>query len=254
MKRARAWSLPISLALHGLGFAALLLTLRPGEVPPPPAPQIMLLPAAPLPPLASEAMPSPNSAPIQPLPSPQSAVAARPAPDAPWPIASLTPTPDKATPKPRRAVTPPDPSVPVAPVIPEETARTTSEAAAIPVSGMKTETATIISQDAASPRPAGPPPDYIGLIRAKLEKAKHYPAEARSMGQEGTVSLRFTLSHDGQLLDWTIHHGSEVAALDQAAGEILLRAAPFPPFPDSLEREKMALIVPIEFSLKTKEE
>lgn len=251
--RRRAWPLAGSVSLHGAALAVFLVTGPIAEPPPAPLPQIEMLAPLPVPPAPSEAMPSLADAPIKALPTPESATAAARVPET---VTSLRSTNEKAEavpPKPVKRRQPPNPDQPVAPM-PRETRETppalSSEAAAIPVSGASSERHTVQGDPAPAAPPAGPPPDYIGLIRALLEKAKRYPAEARAEGQEGTLFLCFTLDRGGRLVKWRIERGSGIASLDEEAGRMIQAATPFPPFPEHFERERMTLVVPVEFSLK----
>ncbi|MDG5493918.1 energy transducer TonB [Niveispirillum sp. BGYR6] len=103
----------------------------------------------------------------------------------------------------------------------------------------------------AEPAAVGPPPDYVGRILARLERAKRYPVAAKTARQEGTVLLRFVLDRRGRLLDWRIEGSSGVAALDEEVAALVRRVAPFPPFPDDMARDRLELTVPIDFSLST---
>jgi protein TonB len=104
--------------------------------------------------------------------------------------------------------------------------------------------------DPSPPAPvAAPPPDYIALIRGRLEQYKRYPAEARAARQVGTVLLSFTLDRTGQVLDWRIARSSGITALDEEANALIQRASPFPPFPASYARDSIHITIPVEFSL-----
>ena len=199
-------------------------------------------------------MPSPSQVPVKAIPAPQAAAASPPVPQTIHPLASTSEKSEMIQPKPAVKAPPPKLKLlhpPVQQVVENIARDTDAEAAAIPLSGLKADTETVLEAPAASARPAGPPPDYISLIRAKLEKAKRYPSQARFSGQEGIVTLRFALDRSGQLLNWRVEKGAGVESLDDEAGEMVQRASPFPPFPPSIERERLELVVPIEFSLKT---
>jgi len=91
---------------------------------------------------------------------------------------------------------------------------------------------------------------YVGQVRTILEGGKRYPSQARYDSQEGTVWLRFSLARSGELTDWSLQTSSGVASLDEEAGRMVRRAAPFPPFPTALSRDVLELVVPVRFSLK----
>lgn len=122
--------------------------------------------------------------------------------------------------------------------------------ASAPINGNEVKKQTVIADSARPAAPAGPPPDYIGLIRARLEKVKHYPADARSRAEQGTPYVRFVLDRSGRLLSSHLEKPSGVSALDDEAEAMVQQAAPFPPFPASMQQTRLELIVPIQFLLK----
>jgi len=216
------WFLPLSAAAHLALLGAALWTGPSTIIVPSHLPQIEL------------ALPPPEPPPPVPIAEPVKAPAPTPAP---------TPTP--APPKVARMVKPQPHLV--------------TEPKAITATSTEPATATE-STEAAPPTPAPaavsqPATDvltaYIGQVRAIMEKAKHYPPEARYDGQEGTVWLRFSLARSGALTDWRIQTSSGVSSLDEEAGRMVKSAAPFPPFPTALTRDGLELVVPVRFSLKS---
>ncbi len=222
--RRGGWPLLLSVLTHALLLLPPLL-LHSGPPPPPPdiVVRMVVLPALPPP------------APSVPAPQPAPVPAALPQAIPPLPAA-----------RPKRAAAVPR-TVPAAAVaVPSAQSRPVPAAPA--AAAVSTAPAAAVAAVAAA---AGPPPaDYIAEIRARLEAAKVYPAEARRRGREGTVLLRFTLDRSGRLLDWAIAAGSGEAALDEAAGDMAVRAAPFPSFPADFTRSHLAMVVPVHFSLK----
>jgi protein TonB len=106
-------------------------------------------------------------------------------------------------------------------------------------------------------RAAGAGPDrpeaaraYFGTILARLEQVKRYPDAARRFGREGTVLVRFELDRAGTLMSWRIEKGSGQDDLDREVEAMVRQAAPFPPFPETLARERLVLVVPVSFSLR----
>jgi len=153
------------------------------------------------------------------------------------------PAPRKPPPKLKQQIAP-------RPLPIKEADSTQAPPAAAPNNGNETKSQTVLAETASLSQPAGPPPDYIGLIRARLEQVKRYPPEARRERQEGTVTMRFTLDRSGRVLSSHIQRSSGAVDLDEEATQMVDRAAPFPPFPRSLERSTLDLMVPIEFVLK----
>jgi protein TonB len=83
----------------------------------------------------------------------------------------------------------------------------------------------------------------LGEIRARLERAKHYPQLAMRQGLEGRVELRFAIDATGAPRDVAIAVSSGVPILDQEAFATVRRAAPFPTYPD-------VVTVPLVFVLQ----
>jgi len=91
---------------------------------------------------------------------------------------------------------------------------------------------------------------YFGTILSRLEQMKRYPDAARKLGREGTVLVRFELDRAGALVSWRIEKGSGLDELDREVESMVHKAAPFPPFPDDMDRDRLVLVVPVSFSLK----
>lgn len=237
----RTATLLLTCLLH-VGLLWLVWDVLPARTEPAAALQVQILPLA-------------LSAPREPMPSPaEPAVTAPPNPP-PRPAKLSTKLPTSPIPL------PPLPPVPIfAPVAAPAPATSPADgrgeadapAAALPVAARSTDLLSTPPSPAPDAGPAGPPPDYVGRILAKLERAKRYPAAAKAARLEGTVMLRFAIDRRGRLLDWRIEGSSGVPALDEEVGTLVRRAAPFPPFPDDMDRDRMELTVPIDFSLSTR--
>jgi protein TonB len=91
---------------------------------------------------------------------------------------------------------------------------------------------------------------YASLLSQLLNKHKHYPPSARRRGIEGKVTVRLRLDQTGQLRDYGIEESAS-RELGAAALQMVKSAAPFPPFPSSLEQSELELLVPIRFSLSS---
>jgi len=94
----------------------------------------------------------------------------------------------------------------------------------------------------AAPRPAEPPaeapaavatsvapaivsPDWNALISAWLAAHRRYPEAARQRGEEGDVTVRFSVAADGSVVEVALVQGSGHAVLDEAALAMLRGAA-----------------------------
>jgi len=85
---------------------------------------------------------------------------------------------------------------------------------------------------------------YFDAVRLKIERAKKYPHSARRTGVEGEATISFTVKPDGAAEKVKLESSSGSSALDRAALETILRAAPFPVPPDGRAR---SLSVVLEF-------
>jgi periplasmic protein TonB len=94
------------------------------------------------------------------------------------------------------------------------------------------------------------PQDYPSQLATRLEQVKRYPDLARTKRQQGVVWIVLRLTRLGQVLSWRIERGSGYPALDQETGEMVDKAAPFPPFPASMSQQSASFLVPIEFTLR----
>lgn len=89
--------------------------------------------------------------------------------------------------------------------------------------------------------------NYKGKVAAKLRRAKRYPREARRQNLEGTVRVAFTIAANGSVSGIRVIRSSGHPVLDQAAVEMVQRAAPMPKFPSDIRAANMNLQVPVRF-------
>ncbi len=97
---------------------------------------------------------------------------------------------------------------------------------------------------------AAPPPDYQRRLHAWLAQHQVYPRASRRRGEEGTAYLSLEIARDGRILSGTISRSSGIERLDEAAREIITRASPVPPLPDSYPGETMRVVVPLQYRLR----
>ena len=90
---------------------------------------------------------------------------------------------------------------------------------------------------------------YYGVIRSILDSNKKYPLLSLQRRQEGTPVVEFTILKNGEVINLKVT-SSGYRLLDREAKKIVLKSAPFPSIPDSLEKKKIDLRVPINFNLK----
>ncbi|MBD2860026.1 energy transducer TonB [Spongiibacter sp. KMU-158] len=93
--------------------------------------------------------------------------------------------------------------------------------------------------------------DYFSVLMAWLNQHKRYPVDAKKQKLEGIVKLQFHIARDGSVSQMRVHGSSGHPALDAAAMQMLIAAAPMPPIPESMKREHLSLVIPVEYSLIT---
>ncbi|MEZ5530684.1 MAG: energy transducer TonB [Porticoccaceae bacterium] len=98
---------------------------------------------------------------------------------------------------------------------------------------------------------AGDPKSYYSLLMAWLNQHKRYPPELKKKKTQGVVQVRFTIDSAGHLLSSRIEKSSGHPRLDEAALMMLADASPMPEIPVAMGREKLTLVIPVEYSLIT---
>ena len=63
------------------------------------------------------------------------------------------------------------------------------------------------------------------ILRSYIQSRKRYPGMARRLGQQGTVRVQASFAADGRLLSASVAGSSGVAALDDAALQLVADAA-----------------------------
>jgi protein TonB len=99
---------------------------------------------------------------------------------------------------------------------------------------------------------AGSEKNYFNELKRWLDKHKDYPTAAKQQKQEGTVMVRFTINRAGEISSASIKRSAGYALLDQAAFDLLKKASPVPPMPDSITKDTLSIAIPIEYALLTK--
>jgi protein TonB len=93
-------------------------------------------------------------------------------------------------------------------------------------------------------------PTWQGELVARLQRARRYPAEARSRGDEGVAYARFTMDRAGRVIAASLVRSSGVPTLDAEAVALIRRAEPLPTMPAELAGDTITLTVPVTFSLR----
>ncbi len=89
---------------------------------------------------------------------------------------------------------------------------------------------------------------YFARVKHQIERVWTYPLEAAQKGIQGNVDLRFVISRDGTLTGVWVKDSSNREILDVAAIKAVQDAAPFYPFPLSIQRDKLSIIATFVYS------
>ncbi len=202
-------------------------------------PPAVMLELSPLPVLleaaAAEAPPGPDLSEV--VPEPEAPPPAVEFP--PMPVATL---PAAETPMPARR--------PSEPVERKPDPRPPTQRTATPQAKQAADAATAPAADP-TPRPdSAAMPTWKGQLLRHLERHKRYPLDAQRARQEGIAYVRFTMARDGRVLMASIERGTSIVSLDREGLDLLRRAEPLPPLPLDQPGETLALIVPIQFTLR----
>ncbi|RPE67340.1 outer membrane transport energization protein TonB [Pacificibacter maritimus] len=92
--------------------------------------------------------------------------------------------------------------------------------------------------------------DWQKSIVVRIAAARKYPAQARSKKIEGEVRMRFSIDQYGVIISRSVETTSGAAILDQAALDVLDGIEKLPTPPQSLAREAITMIVPINYRFK----
>jgi len=92
-------------------------------------------------------------------------------------------------------------------------------------------------------------PSWQRALSEWLAQHKAYPDAARRRGEQGDVTLRFTVQRSGQVTDVTVVKSSGSPRLD-AAATAMLRGASVPPFDTAMTEARITATVPIRYRLE----
>ncbi len=89
---------------------------------------------------------------------------------------------------------------------------------------------------------------YFARIKHQIQRVWDYPEEAARRGISGELTLRFQIQRDGDLMDVRLVEGSGSELLDFAAIRAIKNAAPFYPFPVTIEKNKISILATFIYS------
>lgn len=83
---------------------------------------------------------------------------------------------------------------------------------------------------------------YFARIKRQIELVWSYPEEAQRKKITGQLTLRFQISRDGNLMNVKLIDGSGHEILDHAALQAVKSAAPYYPFPVTIDRATLPIL------------
>jgi protein TonB len=93
-------------------------------------------------------------------------------------------------------------------------------------------------------------PNWKSELVSRLERAKRYPSEAQSRGEQGVAQLAFSVDRSGGVHNARITRSSGSRSLDSATLALVERAAPLPPPPPEISGSEIAVSVPIRYNMR----
>lgn len=91
---------------------------------------------------------------------------------------------------------------------------------------------------------------YLSELRAKLEELKHYPLQARRLGQTGSVEVAFQVRQDGMIENARIVRASPFKRLNESALATIENLKKFRPLPEGLSKDPLTVTLPIRYTIR----
>jgi len=183
-----------------------------------------------------------------------------PPPPEPEPVPEPEPEPPKPEPKPKPVKKPEPKPVKKPEPQPEPVPETRPEVtpAPQPVQQVEPRPAPPAPVPAPVAEPPGPTPEekarieasYKRALAAAIERNKVYPRMASRMGQEGVVTVGFTVLADGTIQDIHIVGEGAYPSLNEATLEAVRAVGRAMPIPPELGKGRWAFAVPIAYRLE----
>ncbi|WP_084698340.1 energy transducer TonB [Muricoccus aerilatus] len=105
------------------------------------------------------------------------------------------------------------------------------------------------SPASAPSRASSIPPTFVGQVHAALRRVQRYPAGARARRAQGVVTVSFTLTRDGRVLNVRLSRSSGEQDFDEEALAMMERVS-MPSLPGDYTGDNVPLVVPISFMLR----
>ncbi len=203
---------------------------------------------------------APKPEPRAPVPAPPQQVAKAPEPPPPaprepepTPQAAPAPTPQPAAPamprEPAEATRPASP--PSAPASPGPLTAKSSSGIDLPAAmlrrppggggGLQSGRGGVEGEPVPLDTPDPKYQDYFKILRERIQSKWTYPREAGDRGIGGALLIEFHIAKDGRLAYLEVRRSSGVEILDEYAVNAIKLAQPFPPVPDNLAKQVLAI-------------
>ncbi|TVO75823.1 energy transducer TonB [Sedimenticola selenatireducens] len=151
--------------------------------------------------------------------------------------------------KPRPVKALPPPAQIVAPQLPSKAAPLVVATVAPESNSVWVESRTLVPSSDQSDQLPAIEQTYTQALAEAIERNKHYPLRARKKGQQGEVTVRFTILKDGSISQVQISSSSHFSVLDRAASKAVESLSRFRPIPDQLKRDRWDFQVPVRFAV-----
>ena len=93
-------------------------------------------------------------------------------------------------------------------------------------------------------------PTFQQRLLRHLDQNKRYPQASQRRRQQGTALLRFTMDAEGSVLSFRLEKSSGHEPLDEEVLAMIKRAEPLPKIPADIGRDRLELVVPVQFALR----
>lgn len=90
---------------------------------------------------------------------------------------------------------------------------------------------------------------YLSELRARLEEVKHYPQQARRLGQTGSVEVAFMVHPDGKIDEARIVRPSPFKRLNESALATVATLKKFRPLPEGFDGNPLTVTLPIRYTI-----
>jgi protein TonB len=246
----------VVLGVHATAAATLLAHWQPADEPVAGGPVILIdlapLAAAPEAP-PNETAPGPQQ--VQAQPQPAAEPHETPEPERPQVTAAVAPKQEPPVETPPAIadvmLPPPRPPKKTAEAKAQKHRRKLADLNSAPSKVARTSPRTVAPAPGATSRDLSAVPHWKTELVARLERYKRYPSEAQARGDQGVAQLAFSVDRSGGVHNARIVRSSGSSLLDRATLDLIARAQPLPAPPPEVRGAQIAILVPINYNLRT---